>query len=185
MLRRDPHHSCETSRCPDANASRDPRCTRRRSLLRAIGALAMIAPSTLLRARVAMAADATLPPIEVYKTPGCQCCEKWMDHLRDAGFQVHAQDGKLNAMRRQLGIPGKLIGCHTAVVGDYVVEGHVPAAQIKRLLRDKPQVAGISVPGMPVGSPGMEGPGGKPYDVLSWRKSGEVEVFSHETPLDN
>lgn len=184
MLRRDAHRSCESSACADLEMERDGTFARRRLALRTIGLLSMLAPFSALRARTASAAEAALPPIEVYKTPGCRCCEKWMDHLRAAGFQVHAQDGKLNAMRRELGIPRKLIGCHTAVVGDYVVEGHVPAEQIKRLLRDRPDVAGISVPGMPVGSPGMEGPGGKPYDVLSWRKSGEVEVFSHEAPLE-
>lgn len=184
MLRHDAHRLCESS--PDTpHDTRGRQTFTRRAVLRTLGALAVLAPVSLLRIAPAVAADATLPPVEVYKTPGCRCCEKWMDHLRAAGFQVHAQDGKLNAMRRELGIPRKLIGCHTAVVGDYVVEGHVPAAQIQRLLRDKPDVVGISVPGMPIGSPGMEGPGGKPYEVLSWRNGGEVDVFSRETPLEH
>lgn len=183
MLRRDAHRLCEPSPGTPLNARRNSTFTRR-AALRTIGALVVLAPASLLSMAPTVAADAALPPVEVYKTPGCQCCEKWIDHLRAAGFQVHAQDGKLNAMRRELGIPRKLIGCHTAVIGDYVVEGHVPAAQIQRLLREKPEVLGISVPGMPVGSPGMEGPGGKPYDVLSWRKDGTVEAFSREAPLE-
>ncbi len=120
----------------------------------------------------------------VYKTPGCGCCIKWIEHLRAAGFEVEAlNSGDLVAVRRELGVPPKLAGCHTAKVGGYVVEGHVPAAQIQRLLHEKPDVVGISVPGMPVGSPGMEGPGGSTYDVLIWDKHGRTGVFSTEQPL--
>jgi hypothetical protein len=128
------------------------------------------------------AADAT---VMVYKSPNCGCCEKWIEHLRAAGLKVEAKNaGNLDAVRRQLGVPGKLAGCHTATIGGYVVEGHVPAAQVLRLLRDKPPLAGISVPGMPVGSPGMEGRGGRPYEIMSWRKDGSVEVIAVEQPLE-
>jgi hypothetical protein len=122
--------------------------------------------------------------ITMYKTPGCGCCEKWAEHLRAAGFRVDARDaGNLNAVRKELGVPPRLAGCHTAKVGRYVVEGHVPAQQIERLLQEQPDVAGISVPGMPVGSPGMEGPGGHDYDVVSWDKAGRTRVFATVPPL--
>jgi hypothetical protein len=130
----------------------------------------------------ARAEDAT---VMVYKSPSCGCCEKWVAHLRDAGLKVEVRNaGNLDAVRKQLGVPRKLAGCHTATVGGYVVEGHVPAEQVLRLLRDKPSVAGISVPGMPIGSPGMEGPGGRPYEVLSWREDGRVEVVAVEQPRE-
>jgi hypothetical protein len=131
------------------------------------------------------AAEAADPTITVHKSPGCGCCEAWIEHLRAAGFTVEARNAtNLSAVRSKLGVPRKLAGCHTATVNGYVVEGHVPAEQVRRLLHEKPDVAGISVPGMPVGSPGMEGPGGRPYEVLSWREDGSVEVVSLEQPRE-
>ena len=125
------------------------------------------------------------PAMTVYKTPNCGCCIKWIEHLRQAGLNVETKDAEnLDAVRKELGVPRKLAGCHTATVGGYVVEGHVPAEQVLRLLEDNPDVAGISVPGMPIGSPGMEGAGGKPYQVLSWRKDGTIEVISVERPRE-
>ena len=122
--------------------------------------------------------------ITVYKSPNCGCCVKWIEHLRSAGFQVEAHDTRnLDAVRKELGVPRKLAGCHTARIGALVVEGHVPADQIQRLLRQPADgAAGISVPGMPVGSPGMEGPGGHEYDVFIWRKDGQVERFATVAP---
>lgn len=131
---------------------------------------------------VAAAADTT---VTVYKSAGCGCCEAWIEHLRAAGFAVEAMNApNLNAVRSKLGVPRKLAGCHTATVNGYVIEGHVPAEQVRRLLHEQPDVVGISVPGMPVGSPGMEGPSGRPYQVLSWRKDGSVEVVSVEQPRE-
>jgi hypothetical protein len=125
------------------------------------------------------------PVMTVYKTPNCGCCMHWVEHLRQAGLAVEVRDaGNLDALRSRLGVPRKLAGCHTATVAGYVVEGHVPADQVLRLLKDKPDVAGISVPGMPIGSPGMEGPGGRPYPVLSWRKDGSMAVISVEQPRE-
>ncbi|HZP87098.1 MAG TPA: DUF411 domain-containing protein [Burkholderiales bacterium] len=89
----------------------------------------------------------------------------------------------MSALRAQLSVPKSVAGCHTAKMGAYVIEGHVPADQVKHLLREKPDVVGISVPGMPVGSPGMEGPGGHEYDVMVWRKDGSTSVFAREKPL--
>ncbi|MCC7546952.1 MAG: DUF411 domain-containing protein [Burkholderiales bacterium] len=139
--------------------------------------------STIAWQGSALSADNALPTVTVYKTPSCGCCEKWIQHLREAGFPVEAHDrGNLDRVRSQLGVPRSMAGCHTAQVGGYAVEGHVPAAQIQRLLAEKPEVVGISVPGMPVGSPGMEGEGGHEYRVMAWRRDGGSSVYSVEQP---
>ena len=114
--------------------------------------------------------------VDVYKSPNCGCCGKWVDHLKDAGFEVRSHNVMdVPAARKQLGMPDRLGSCHTAKVAGYVVEGHVPAADVHKLLKDKPKALGITVPGMPIGSPGMDGPeyGGRkdPYDVLLVTKS--------------
>jgi len=120
--------------------------------------------------------------VEVWKDPNCGCCKDWVAHLQNSGFAVKVNESGNDAMRARLGIPQKLGSCHTALVGGYAVEGHVPAADIRRLLKDKPQAVGLTVPGMPVGAPGMDGPEyGKrrdPYDVLLVLKSGEARVYS-------
>jgi hypothetical protein len=120
--------------------------------------------------------------VEVWKDPGCGCCTDWVTHLQGHGFVVKVNDTGHEAMRARLGLPQKLGSCHTALVGGYAVEGHVPAADIRRLLRDKPPALGLAVPGMPVGSPGMDGPQyGKrrdPYDVLLVLHSGDTRVFA-------
>lgn len=126
-----------------------------------------------------------LPTVVVYKSPTCGCCEGWVEHMRAAGFTVDARDvdnDQLVKEKSDAGVPVPLQTCHTALVGDYVVEGHVPAEQIKRLLAEHPDVAGIAVPGMPMGSPGMEGPGAQPYKVYSWKKDGSGEVFAEIDP---
>lgn len=126
-----------------------------------------------------------LPPVLVYKTPTCGCCNGWIDHLRKAGFEVDARnvsDRALVTMKREVGVTAEMSSCHTALVGGYVVEGHVPAVQIKRLLTEEPEVAGITVPGMPIGSPGMEGPGARPYAAYSFDHSGELRVFAEIDP---
>ena len=125
------------------------------------------------------------PAVTVYKTPTCGCCTKWIDHLKQAGFTVTAHDlENLAPIKRQHGVPQALESCHTAVVGGYVVEGHVPAGVIQRLLRERPAVAGIAVPGMPAGSPGMEYPDARPqpYDVLAFRAEGGWSVYARLVP---
>ena len=98
-----------------------------------------------------------LPEISVYKTPNCGCCSKWVDHLEENGFTVATYDmHNVTPRKDRLGVPQQLRSCHTATVGGYVVEGHVPADEIKRMLTDEPAISGLAVPGMPVGSPGME-----------------------------
>ena len=117
---------------------------------------------------------AELPEVAVTKDPNCGCCEKWVTHLREAGFAVTVTEGPVNPLKARLGVPRELASCHTAQVGGYVVEGHVPAAAIKRLLAEKPKGMGLAVPGMPVGSPGMEVEGMEPdtYDVVLFGNDG-------------
>jgi hypothetical protein len=117
--------------------------------------------------------------VDVYKSPYCGCCSKWIDHLKAAGFEVRSHDvSDVPAARQQLGMPEQFGSCHTAKVGGYLVEGHVPAADIKRLLREKPQAIGLAAPGMPPGSPGMEGPKPLPYNTLLVKNATSSEVFA-------
>ena len=121
--------------------------------------------------------------VVVYKTPTCGCCSKWVSHLSEAGFEVEANDlDDLSSIKNHYGVQRAFSSCHTAVVEGYVVEGHVPAEYVKRLLEERPEVAGITVPGMPIGSPGMEGPNPQPYDVLSFDKEGRTDVFARVVP---
>ena len=121
---------------------------------------------------------AAKPAIEVWNSPSCGCCSEWVNHLQANGFTLKVNDTGNNAARAQLGVPPKLGSCHTARVGGYAIEGHVPAADIKRLLAEKPDAIGLAVPGMPVGSPGMEvGNERDPYDVLLIARDGSTRVF--------
>ena len=120
--------------------------------------------------------------VEVWKDPSCGCCEDWVVLLRQAGFNVKVNDQGNDAARKRLGIPDALGSCHTASVQGYALEGHVPATDIRRLLREKPQAVGLAVPGMPVGSPGMDGAVYKgrkdPFKVLLVAKDGSSTVFT-------
>jgi len=121
------------------------------------------------------------PLVEVFKTPTCGCCSQWVEHMRANGFTVRTNDlSDLAEIKKARGVPDRVQSCHTAVVSGYVVEGHVPAADVHRLLKEKPAVAGIAVGGMPIGSPGMEFPGTKAqaYDVMSFDKSGAIRMFA-------
>lgn len=123
-------------------------------------------------------AAAAQPVIEVYKTASCGCCKGWIRHLEANGFAVRAHDvPDPGTYRAKFGIPQEFGSCHSARVAGYAVEGHVPAADIRRLLADKPKAAGLAVPGMPLGSPGMEGPRTDPYQVLLVGKDGTPGVF--------
>jgi hypothetical protein len=116
--------------------------------------------------------------ITVYKDPSCGCCSAWADHLKAAGFAVTVHEvADVSAHKRRLGVPQRLASCHTAVVDGYTVEGHVPAADIKRLLLERPKATGLAVPGMPHGSPGMETGKREPYDVLLFDKAGKTTVY--------
>jgi hypothetical protein len=129
----------------------------------------------------ALVVDATLPPIVVFKSPTCGCCELWVEHMRGAGFQVEVKETQdMGAIKAEAGVPVGQGSCHTAKVGNYYLEGHVPAADVKRLLTEAPDARGLIVPGMVPGSPGMEQGGvTKPYDVLLLAKDGSTTVYSH------
>ena len=124
---------------------------------------------------------ADLPTITVYKSPTCGCCSKWVDHLEANGFTVKTTDmPDVTPVKQRFGLPGSLASCHTAVVDGYAIEGHVPAADVKRLLEERPDITGLAVPGMPIGSPGMEIEG-RPvdrYDVIAFDRRGGQEVFA-------
>jgi hypothetical protein len=143
-----------------------------------ITAGAVGAGSLLLNQKSALAAD-----IVVYKSSTCGCCKKWVSHLEQNGYtvEVHNQNrNKLSSIKAEMGVPRGLQSCHTAKIGGYVIEGHVPADVIARLLKEKPQIKGLAVPGMPMGSPGMEGPRRDSYDVLALQENGETSVFSSQ-----
>ncbi|MEF7612347.1 DUF411 domain-containing protein [Aquincola sp. MAHUQ-54] len=147
---------------------------KRRHLITAIAAGAAAA------ALPALAAN-KLPLVEVFKNPTCGCCGAWVQHLEQAGFPVKVVEvDDTTVTRKRYGLPDKFGSCHTGIVNGYVVEGHVPATEIKRLLAAKPTAIGLAVPGMPVGSPGMEyGDRKDPYDVYLIDKSGRETVFAH------
>ena len=123
------------------------------------------------------AADAAV--VHVYKTSSCGCCAEWVEHLRSHGFDVLVKDVEnVTPIAEQLGVPSELRACHTALVGGYFVEGHVPSADIRKLLEEKPKAAGIAVPGMPAGSPGMDrASGGEPYETLLVDRRSGVRLF--------
>ena len=141
--------------------------------------LVALAGGTL--APIAWASTTSKPSVEVWKDPNCGCCKDWVLYLEQNGFAVRVFDTGNTQARKRLGVPENLGSCHTALVGGYAIEGHVPAHDIARLLREKPQAIGLAVPGMPVGSPGMDGAvyqGRKdPYNVLLIGKSGAPTVF--------
>ena len=115
----------------------------------------------------------------VYKSPTCGCCKKWVQHMRDNGFSVEVHEQyNVTPKKDEYGVPRRLRSCHTAKIGGYVVEGHVPADVVKRLLEEKPAIAGVAVPGMPMGSPGMEGFRKDPYDIISFTSTGRTGIFA-------
>ena len=117
--------------------------------------------------------------VTIYKSPTCGCCVKWADHLEANGFEVATIDvPDVGPVKAENGVPAELGSCHTALVGGYVVEGHVPVADIQRLLTERPAVDGIAVPGMPIGSPGMEGAHPESYDVVTFEGGAAVGVFA-------
>jgi hypothetical protein len=122
-------------------------------------------------------------PVQVFKDASCGCCALWVEHLRRQGFAPTTENvADMQAVKEVYKVPARTRSCHTAVVGGYVIEGHVPAAEIQRLLKEKPKVAGLAVPGMPIGSPGMEGANARPYDVLTFDSAGKTAVYSTQRP---
>lgn len=147
-------------------------CTSRRA------ALGLVAGALLTPVTIALAPAQARPRVTMHRDPSCGCCGDWAAHLMVAGFPVAIADtARINAVKARLGVPQELWSCHTAEVGGYIIEGHVPSAAIDRLLAEKPEAAGLAVPGMPAGSPGMEG--GEPdiYEVVLFGPQGR-RVFA-------
>lgn len=143
----------------------------RRTMI-AAGALAF------LGAWVPAQAQRAAPLVSVYKSPTCGCCGEWVKHMRANGFRVERKDvPDVGPIRRANGVPDSLASCHTALVGGYAIEGHVPAADIQRLLRERPAVRGLAVPGMPASAPGMEQRPPRPYTTLAFCEGGRAEIF--------
>lgn len=142
---------------------------KRRSFVQAAAALA---------AFPALAGSA-LPPVTAYTGPGCECCGKWVEHLRMNGFKVSViKTDDTAAMKRRLGVPEAMWSCHTAIVGAYVIEGHVPAADIRRLIQERGAARGLAVPGMVAGSPGMEGARRDAFNTLAFDAGGHSRIYA-------
>ena len=140
-------------------------------------AAAALCATPLLARAPATSAEPT--KVQVYKSPTCGCCQKWVEHLKAQGYDVSVSNvSDVAPVKRELGVPQGVASCHTAFVGGYFVEGHVPAEDVTRLLAEHPDVAGLAVPGMPLGSPGMEGPNAPPYKVFAVKRDGTMAVFA-------
>jgi len=139
-----------------------------------LGAVTVIVGGVMLSRQPSEAAD-----VVVFKSPTCGCCNNWVDHLKASGYSVTVRNQRdLSPVKAQMGVPHSMESCHTATVGGYVIEGHVPADVIARLLKEKPAIKGLAVPGMPMGSPGMEGPRKDNYDILTFDDRGKTTVFA-------
>ncbi|MEO5924220.1 MAG: DUF411 domain-containing protein [Bryobacteraceae bacterium] len=137
-----------------------------------LGVLAGVPIAALVRMQAAA------PHVHVYKTPTCGCCGNWVEHLKKNGFEVSVENvPDTTPYRRKYGIPDSVMSCHTGVVGGYALEGHVPAAEVQRLLREKPKAKGLAVPGMPMGSPGMEAATTQAYSVMLIDAMGQASVY--------
>ena len=145
----------------------------RRTLLAQFTGLLALGPATLL-------AESNYPRMQVWKSPTCGCCSKWVTHMQNAGFDVTATNvPNVGPYKAEAGLPPDLASCHTAMVAGYFVEGHVPAEDVVRMLEERADIAGLAVPGMPLGSPGMESSTPEAYDVMAVGKDGSVTVFAH------
>lgn len=154
----------------------------------AVLAVAVIAANVVAYAQPkaqakAPAAKATAPaaktPVTVYKTPTCGCCGKWVEYMNARGYACTVTEmPDLNDVKVKHGVPANLQSCHTSLVGGYVIEGHVPAEDVKRLLREKPAIVGLAAPGMPAGSPGMDVPNSPAYEVIAFEKDGRQRVYA-------
>jgi hypothetical protein len=151
-----------------------------KALIPLFGAAALVLPLVLASAASQNPTVSKPTPITVYKTPTCGCCGKWVEHMTKAGFAPVVKDlPEVGSTKAKLGVPAEFGSCHTSLVDGYIVEGHVPADVVKQLLKERPKVAGIAVPGMPIGSPGMEqGDQKDPYNVIAFDKSGKTSVYA-------
>jgi len=156
---------------------------KRRNVLMGIGPLPLVACSRAAE----QVAVSTKPWVVVHKNESCGCCTLWVTHLKQAGFQVEVRnEDNQGPVKERVGVPVAMGSCHTAEVEGYFAEGHVPAQDLQRLLRERPRAKGLTVPGMPAGSPGMEVPGHvEPYDVYLVALDGSTSVYSHHVGLDS
>jgi hypothetical protein len=144
-----------------------------------VAALALGAPALHAQQKPA----AAKPHLTVYKSPTCGCCAKWVDYMQASGFTSAVTNmPDVTPIKIKHGVTPRLASCHTTLVGGYVIEGHVPVEDVRRLLKEKPAVVGLAAPGMPAGSPGMDVPNSPPYDVLAFDKSGATRVFATHRP---
>ena len=163
--------------CTSTRADTDAERTASAGATTSVGAEPAPAPTVAV---AESRAEPDAPVITVYKSPSCGCCKNWVDHVKAAGFTVEVHDlDNLSDIKADAGVPANARSCHTAIVGGYALEGHVPAATIQRLLKEKPAIAGLAVPGMPVGSPGMEVPGqpADKYDIVAFKADGSTSVY--------
>jgi hypothetical protein len=129
---------------------------------------------------VHLAASAAEPVVEVFKSEYCGCCGEWVKHMESNGFKVNVKNvANPSDYREKFGIPQEFASCHTGLVQGYALEGHVPAAEIKRLLAEKPKATGLALPSMPMGAPGMNGPRNDPFDVMLVNADGRTSVYKH------
>ncbi len=157
-------------------ASSKPASSARRRVLFALGAVAAVGGGValFLEPTPTMAEE-----VVVYKDPSCECCGRWAHHMRRNGFAVTVNSvGDMDPIKRKAGIPEAMESCHTAFVGEYLIEGHVPASDIKRMLSERPAIKGLAVPGMPISAPGMDSPEREPYTVLAFNAKGRTSVFA-------
>lgn len=172
------HPSELSSNTPDRSPAN---VSRRQALAHAVAVAVALAASPAM-GRLALAASSITQPrtMTVFKSPTCGCCTAWIEHVEKAGFKCTVRDfADLTEVKRTFGIPRALESCHTAQVGSYVVEGHVPADLIVKMLTEKPVGRGLAVPGMPIGSPGMEGGTPERYQVLFLNKDGTTRVYAN------
>ncbi|HET7219340.1 MAG TPA: DUF411 domain-containing protein [Vicinamibacterales bacterium] len=155
------------------------RIARSAVLLLVLSASAPLVAQTAPSAKKPAATAAKAVTATVYLTPTCGCCGKWVEHLEAAKIVVKREvTTNLDAVPARTRVPSQLRSCHTAVIGDYLVEGHVPVDVIQKMLKERPKIAGIAVPGMPTGSPGMEGPNPRPYSIVAFRADGTTFEFA-------
>ena len=143
--------------------------------------LAVALAAAIVSVELPVTARQAAPTIQVYKSPTCGCCANWVKHLQQHGFTTTVTETEdVAAIKAKHNIPARVQSCHTAIVEGYVLEGHVPAADVQRLLKERPPVVGLAVPGMPIGSPGMEVASRKPqaYDVVAFDRGGQLKVFA-------
>ncbi len=151
----------------------------RRSVLMALGGVAAAAAGAVAFAGLFGSDRAAAGGIVVYKSPSCGCCGNWAKHLRRNGFDVSVKNiDNISPVKERAGIPDDLESCHTAFISGYVVEGHVPAEDIRKILAERPKIRGLAVPGMPASAPGMDSPDREPYTVYSFGEDGKAEVYA-------